>query len=139
MITSTKITAVQAKIKRAIAQIEKDENVTIKFGSCSYNSAYYGTKMTVTSNDKGDEKVNSVYTNLSKQYGFTQNIIGMEFSTGSGTKHKITEFRTRAPKFPIITMASDGKSYKFTVDQAKRYLGGDKLINRTANLDKLVP
>ena len=121
MINSAKITAVQAKIKRAIAQIEREENVSIKFGSCSYNSAFYNTKMTVTTNTK-DEKVNSVYTNLSKQYGFTQNIIGMEFSTGSNIKHKVTEFRTRAPKFPIITQASDGKSYKFTVDQAKRYL-----------------
>jgi len=30
------------------------------------------------------------------------------------------------------------KSYKFSVDTIKKILGGDKLINRNKNLDKLI-
>lgn len=37
MITPEKINSVQAKIKAAIAQIAREENVDIAFGSCRYN------------------------------------------------------------------------------------------------------
>lgn len=51
---------------------------------------------------------------------------------------EIVEIRVKNPKNPVITRARSGSMYKFTVEQIKMQLGGDKLINRTANLDKLV-
>ena len=41
MITPAKINSVQAKIKATIAQIAREENVDISFGSCRYDSAKY--------------------------------------------------------------------------------------------------
>ena len=41
MIDANKINRVQSKIAASLAQIEKDENIKISFGSCSYNAAYY--------------------------------------------------------------------------------------------------
>ena len=67
MITDTKINKIQAKINRAIAAIAKEENVTIAFGSISFNSAYYTTSMKVTTLEK-NEKVSNVHTAICKSF-----------------------------------------------------------------------
>ena len=136
MITDSKINKVQAKIKKAIAEIAATENVSITFGGISYNSAYYTTQMKVTTLEK-NQKVTNVYEGVCKGLGFTQNIIGMSFTGTNGT-YIITEIKTRNRKYPIIAESSNGKSYKFSVPSVKKSLGGDAQINRSANLDKLV-
>lgn len=136
MITDSKINKVQAKIKKAIAEIAAAENVSITFGSISYNSAYYTSQMKVTTLEKS-QKVTNVYEGVCKTLGFTQNIIGMSFTGTNGT-YVITEIKTRNRKYPIIAESSNGKSYKFSVPSVKKSLGGDAQINRSANLDKLV-
>lgn len=139
MITSEKINTIQRKVKAALAEIEREENVKIDFGSCSYTAAYYNTKMVVTTKEK-NEKVEGIYERLSKSYGFTQNIIGMSFDIrGKSGSVRVTveKFNTRSPKLPVMGKGSDGLMYKFTTEQTKRYLGGDKLINRVKNLDNL--
>jgi hypothetical protein len=88
------------------------------------------------------ERIEKANERVSKGYGFTQNIIGMEFesrNSGGVSYHRITGFKPRNPKYPIITIEiSTGKSYKFPVESVKTKLGGDKLINRNANLEKLL-
>lgn len=136
MITNTKIASVQEKIKKAIAQIEKDENVKIVFGSCRYNSAFYQTQMKVSTNEK-TEKVKDVFTNICKMLGFTQNIIGMKFDGPSGV-YEIIDIKTRNRKYPIIAKTEAGKQFKYSVEDIKRRIGGDKIINRNANIEKLL-
>jgi len=137
MIDANKINRVQSKITAALAQIEKDENIKISFGSCSYNAAYYKSGMTVTSLENS-EKVDNVFLKISQRLGFTQNIIGMTFTGTTCGEITITDIKLKNFKYPIIGTTKGGKSYKFTTDQVKRYLGGDKIINRNANLDKLL-
>ena len=137
MIDAKKIDRVQAKIKAALAEIEKDENIKISFGNCSYNAAYYKTGMTVTSLENS-EKVDNVFLNLSKRLGFTQNIIGMTFTGTTCGEVTITDIKLKNFKYPVIGSTKDGKSYKFSIDLVKRYLGRDKIVNRNANLDKLL-
>lgn len=137
MITDNKIDKIQAKIKKAMDAIAKEENVTIAFGSISFNSAYYTTSMKVTTLEKS-EKVSNVHTAICKSLGFTQNILGMTFEGKNGTM-KIYDIKTRNRKYPIIAEClQDGRSYKYSKEHIKLKLGGDKLINRNANLDKLV-
>jgi GTP cyclohydrolase III len=137
MINESKINSVQAKIKAAIAQIEKEENVKIEFGSCRYNSAYYNSTMKVTTLVK-TEKVSDVFESISKRFGFTQNIIGMQFNGRNGV-YEVTDIKTRSRKYPIIAKClSTGRSFKYTTEQIKKYIGGDKIINRNANIDKLI-
>ena len=79
MITASKINTVQEKIKMAIAQIEKEEQVKINFGTCSYTNKDYTTRMKVTTlaKDKATmSAVGNVNTMVSKRYGFQENIIG---------------------------------------------------------------
>jgi hypothetical protein len=137
MITREKVLQVQNKIKEAIAQIEKDENVKIDFGSLSFNPQRYSTSMTVSTLEKS-EKVESVLERTCRSIGFTQNVIGMSFDF-RGDKYEITDIKTKNRKYPVIaTETRTKKSYKFSIDTIKRLLGGDSKINRDKNLDKLV-
>lgn len=137
MISDSKIKLIQDKIKAAVLKIENEENIKIEFGSCRYNSAYYNTTMKVTTLDK-TEKVSGVFEGISKRFGFTQNIMGMKFDGKNGL-YEIVDIKTRSRKYPIIAKSlTTGQSFKYTVDQIKRYMGGDKIINRNSNLDKLI-
>lgn len=136
MITSEKIDKVQKKIKLALLEIEKSENVKIEFGSSRYNSAFYKTTMTVSTLEK-TKVVTSVYESTCKRLGFTQNIIGMEFSGPKGV-YEVVDIKTKNRKYPVLAKAPNGIVYKFSVDYVKKLFGGDKVINRNANLDKLL-
>jgi hypothetical protein len=135
MITEAKIKRVQEKIKAALALIEKEENLSIQFGSIKYNSAFYSTTIKVLTNEKS-EKVHSIYEAICKQLGFTQNIIGMKFM-GNGGEMTIIDIKTKNRKYPVIAQGKTG-TFKYSVEHVKRCIGGDKLINRNANLDKLL-
>ena len=123
MITASKINTVQEKIKMAIAQIEKEEQVKINFGTCSYTNKDYTTRMKVTTlaKDKATmSAVGNVNTMVSKRYGFQENIIGKSFTNKTGT-HTVVEFKTSNRKYPVITECSNGKRYKMSPSQLKMY------------------
>lgn len=137
MIDENKIKKIQDKIKLAILQIEAEENVKIDFGTISYNKAFYTSKMTVKTLEK-TEAVGDVYKAICRRLGFTQNIIGMRFNGTNGV-YEIVDIKTKNRTYPIIAKQVSGlKTYKYSVDQIKRLIGGDKIINRNANLDKLI-
>lgn len=137
MIDEAKIRKVQDRIKAAILKIEAEENVKIDFGTISYNKAFYTSKMSVKTLEK-TEAVGDVYKAICKRLGFTQNIIGMRFQGTSGI-YEIVDIKTKNRTYPIIAKQVSGiKTYKYSVDQIKRLIGGDKIINRNANLDKLI-
>ena len=137
MIDEAKIKKVQDRIKAAILQIEKEENVKIDFGTISYNKAFYTSKMTIKTLEK-TEAVGDVYKAICRRLGFTQNIIGMRFHGTNGV-YEIIDIKTKNRTYPIIAKSLTGaKTYKYSVDQIKRLIGGDKIINRNANLDKLI-
>lgn len=137
MINEVKIKKVQDRLKAAILQIEKEENVKIDFGSISYNKAFYSSKMTVKTLEK-TEAVGDVYKAICRRLGFTQNIIGMRFHGTNGI-YEIVDIKTKNRTYPIIAKSLTGaKMYKYSVNQIKTLIGGDKIINRNANLDKLI-
>ena len=137
MINESKIKKIQDKIKLAILKIEAEENVKIDFGSISYNKAFYSSKITVKTLEK-TEAVGDVYKAICRRLGFTQNIIGMRFNGTAGV-YEITDIKTRNRTYPIIAKQVSGdKIFKYSVAQIKALIGGDKIINRNANLDKLI-
>jgi hypothetical protein len=93
--------------------------------------------MTVKTLEK-TEAVGDVYKSICRRLGFTQNIIGMRFNGTNGV-YEIVDIKTKNRTYPIIAKQVSGlKTYKYSVDQIKRLIGGDKIINRNANLDKLI-
>jgi len=119
MITPEKINSVQAKIKAAIAQIEREENVKISFGSCRYDSSKYSSTMSVKTNEIND-KVNLANERTCKMLGLDTNVIGKLVKIGAKT-FVVTDIKTRNRTYPIIAEC-EGKSYKLSVDQVKRGL-----------------
>jgi hypothetical protein len=137
MITREKVLQIQNKIKAAIAEIEKEENVKIDFGSISFTAQRYQASMSVSTLEKS-EKVENVLEVTCRSIGFTQNVIGMTFDF-RGDKYEITDIKTKNRKYPVIAVETrTKKSFKFDVNTIKRLLGGDTQINRNKNLDKLV-
>jgi hypothetical protein len=136
MINETKIKRIQDKIKLAISKIEQEENVKIDFNSVRFNVAQYTTQMSVKTLDK-TEKVDNVFKAMCSRLGFTQNIIGMKFDGPNGI-YEIIDIQTKNRKYPVIAVAPSGTRYKYSVAHIKKLIGGDKIINRNANLDKLI-
>lgn len=136
MINDRKIKTVQDKIRLAISQIEKEENVKIEFGSVRFNVAQYTTQMSVKTLEK-TESVDNVFKSVCARLGFTQNIIGMKFESTGGI-YEIVDIQTKNRKYPIIAVSPKGTRFKYTVPHIKKLIGGDKIINRNANLDKLI-
>jgi hypothetical protein len=137
MINENKIKTVQQKIKLALLQIEKEENVQIEFSSINFNVAYYTTQMSVKTTVKNDT-VDKAYKSVCQRLGFTQNIIGMQFHGTNGI-YEIVDIKTKNRKYPIIAKSiTSGISYKFSKEHIKKLIGGEKIINRNANLDKLL-
>lgn len=137
MINEDKIKKVQERLKAAILKIEAEENVKIDFGSITYNKAFYTSKMSVKSLEK-TEAVDDVYKTICRRLGFTQNIIGMRFHGTNGI-YEILDIKTKNRTYPIIAKEVSGiKTYKYSVDQIKKLIGGDKIINRNKNLDRLI-
>ena len=137
MINEAKINKIQNRIKQAIFQIELEENVKIDFGTINYNKAFYTSKITVSTLEK-TEAVGDVYKAICRRIGFTQNIIGMRFHGTNGI-YEIVDIKTKNRTYPIIAKSLTGaKMYKYSVNQIKSLIGGDKIINRNANLDKLI-
>lgn len=130
-----KVVSISEKIKLALSEISKSEGVEILMDGVSFNSVSFTTKLTVNEpNNPETERINLM---LSKRYGFVQNVIGMEFVSPSGT-FVINGFKTSNRKYPILATRSDGKSYKFHPSQILKHIGGNSIINRNANLKKLI-
>lgn len=136
MIDTIKINSVIDKLKQALLEIEKSENIKFEFGSTSYNIAEFTINLRGKTNEK-DEKVEKVYQSICQRLGFTQNVLGMSFESGSKT-FTVVDIKTKNFKYPIIAQDKAGQRYKYSVSSIKRLIGGDKIINRNKNLDKLL-
>ena len=109
MINPEKIKSVQAKIKAALDLIEKEDNVQISFGNCSYTPAYYKTGMTVTSQEKS-EKVDNLFSSISKRLGFTQNIIVLPNQWHIRTLCDVNDFKS------IMVLQNNSLIYEFRIN-----------------------
>jgi hypothetical protein len=130
-----KVTSISEKIKIELAKISASEGIDISLGSISFSSSSFSVKIIGVEKDNPDShRVNLM---LSKRYGFTQNIVGMEFTSPSGT-FIVDGFKTANRKYPILATKTDGKMYKFHPTQILKYFGGHNVINRNANLKSLL-
>ena len=131
-------------IDEIVSKIQDDlKEYDLKVDVNLSKNSEFGFKIDVSGVEIGKLKeLNARNKRMSLSYGFTQNIVGMEFENsrnGKLTIHRIVGFKTANRKYPIITTElSTGASYKFPIDQVRKKLGGDSQINRKSNLDKLL-
>jgi hypothetical protein len=123
------------QIKQAIEKIAAENQLQfntekISFTNCSMN-------INISIIETNNQDFEKSMTMLSKKYGFTQNIIGMEFSCSNGD-FIIESFKVQNRKYPILAKRKlDGASFKFHPKNVLKYLGGDNIVNRNANLKNL--
>ncbi len=123
---------IQRDIKRYTQDLENDFKISLS--SCRYTAFEFSLKILIEQKiqrSKDDEKI------LSQKIGFTQNILGMKFSH-KNEEYEISDIRLKNYKYPVIVKRKDGALYKYPVTLIKNSLGGDKIINRNANLDSLL-
>ena len=126
------------RLRMAVNEIARGEGVEIKISEPDYlfgENKTYNVSMTIADVDPVKQRE---YEAMCKKVGFTQNVIGMSF-TQNGSLYRIVNIKTRNRKYPVIASSRLGGLYKFSAETVKRNLGGDQLINRNANLDKLIP
>jgi len=126
------------RLRMAVNEIARGEGVEIKLSEPDYlfgENNTYNVSMTIADVDPVKHRE---YEAMCKKVGFTQNVIGMSF-TQNGSLYRIVNIKTRNRKYPVIASSRLGGLYKFSAETVKRNLGGDQLINRNANLDKLIP
>lgn len=126
------------RLQMAVNEIARGEGVEIKLSEPDYlfgENNTYNVSMTIADVDPVKQRE---YDAMCKKVGFTQNVIGMSF-TQNGSLYRIVNIKTRNRKYPVIASSRLGGLYKFSAETVKLRLGGDKLINRNANLDKLLP
>jgi hypothetical protein len=127
------------RLQLAVNEIARGEGVEIKLSEPDYlfgENNTYKVSMTIADVDPVKQRE---YEAMCKKVGFTQNVIGMSFTTSHGSLYRIVNIKTRNRKYPVIASSRLGGLYKFSAETVKRQLGGDQLINRNANLDKLIP
>lgn len=127
------------RLQLAVNEIARGEGVEIKLSEPEHlfsgDNNTYKVSMTITDVDPVKQRE---YEAMCKKVGFTQNVIGMSFTTSHGSLYRIVNIKTRNRKYPVIASSRLGGLYKFSAETVKRQLGGDQLINRNANLDKLI-
>ena len=130
-----KLKKVSSKIQEFLKTLEKEEGVKITLEDVKGNNGLVHRYILNIREDS--DSVNSIYEALCKRIGFTQNVVGMKFNGKNGV-YEITDIKPRNRSYPVIAKASTGESYKYSVAHIKKLIGGDKIINRNANLDKLI-
>jgi len=133
-----KLEEMMLRLQMAVNEIARGEGVEIKLSEPDYllgENNTYNVSMTIADVDPVKQRE---YEAMCKKVGFTQNVIGMSF-TQNGSLYRIVNIKTRNRKYPVIASSRLGGLYKFSTETVKLRLGGDKLINRNANLDKLLP
>lgn len=130
-----KLRKISSKIEEFLKTLEKEEGVKITIEDIRGNNGLVHRAIINIREDS--EGVNSIYEALCRKIGFTQNVMGMRFNGKNGV-YEIVDIKPRNRSYPVIAKASTGESYKYSVAHIKKLIGGDKIINRNANLDKLI-
>lgn len=138
MLTKNRVKSIQSKIESAVKKIAEEEDVEIIFENCSYTASFYESGFKVITKDHKEVNDDEMKL-LSMRVGFKQNIIGMDFTDPNyNRKFEIVDIRTRNRTYPIICKdLNTEKLHKFTKGYIKKVLGGDKIINRRANLKNI--
>lgn len=127
---------ISEKIRKAVLEIGEQHNLDFTFEGVSFTSATLNLK--ISGQEKNNQELKQSLTMLSKKLGFTQNIIGMEFSCSNGD-FIIEAIKSRNRKYPIIARRKiDGAQYKFNEKNVLKYIGGNSMVNRVANLENLL-
>ena len=116
---------IRPEIEAALAEVGKRFGVELTLGNASYADTYATFKLNVaTIGDNGElnTKKAEEFKRYAPAYGLKSDDFGREFRS-NGDRFKITGLNTRAHRHPVIAESlSNGKEYKFSLENIKMYL-----------------
>lgn len=130
-----KIKKITKRLEEIFSQLEKEEGVVVTIENIKDSGLSFRSVISVREND---DKTKMLYEMACRKVGFTQNVVGMKFYGKNNGVYEITDIKPNNRTYPVIAKSPTGNTFKYTVDHIKKLIGGDKIINRNANLDKLV-
>jgi len=130
-----KIKKITKRLEELFRELEKEEGVKITLENIKDSGLSFRSVICIKDND---EKSRMLYEMACRKVGFTQNVIGMKFEGKNNGLYEITDIKPKNRTYPVIAKSPTGETFKYSVDYIKKLIGGDKIINRNANLDKLV-
>jgi len=137
MLTKIKIDSIKKEIDKAISDITKREGLEYLISEHSSNvlSCNINIELSLSKNVGKNYEIQRM---LCRKVGFTQNVIGMSFTDRFGHKRTISNIKPRNSIYPVITSCDSDRNLKYSVSMIKKELGGDKMINRNANLEQMI-
>lgn len=115
------VKALAAEMEAALKAVAEKNGVTIKFGGGKYDptAGTFNPKVTVELPDAKKREFEA-YCGI---YGLEPEDFGKSFTVGGKTFTVSGLASGRSSKYPILAMNSNGKEFKFTVEQARKVLG----------------
>ena len=100
MIDNEKLKNILWKLQVSSEEIEKLQGVKITFSQPDITE--FGFQVQISVNEPDSPVLDEKMTQISRQLGFTQNIIGLTFEHPRLGKIRITGIKTRNRKYPVI-------------------------------------
>ncbi len=123
-----KIREILAEDLSILAESLDDFDIQVQSGSFTDTSVTFKVEVSLISEDGVvQDRVASDFARYAQQYGLKADDLNAEIILHDGKKGKIVGLKTRNRKYPVIAEASDGRRYKLSADQARRYLGREPL------------
>lgn len=126
MFTKDELKKFRIDFTETVKDLEKKYNVKVELGSISFGETSFHVKMTCDRvNSDGSKKVDEDKFNaLAGLYGLNAKI-GDTYAI-SGITFTITDFDSKKPKYPVLSVGSDGKSYKAPIEYVNRMIAMNK-------------
>lgn len=109
----TNLKTFRDKLDKLLKEFSEENGVKASVGNFTFSDTEFRTQLTVASSNNPEEIEKNKFAKECFLFGLKEEDYGRSFETYNG-KYKITGFKPRSTKYPIIgTCLSTGKSYKF--------------------------
>ena len=132
MFNKEKAQKINQDVEKAIQDVLKKHNVALTNNGGNYSDSSVTLKFTFTAKDMKTRQKS--FTTEAQILNLPPDIVGQKFES-NGRTHTISELRLRNRKYPVITEANDGKSYKFETATIKRLLQFKAHLYQTGGCD----
>lgn len=113
-----KVIQLRQALQAAVAKVERDMGVTVKFGNCRYGAQDAKFQVEIVDDEFDGTKRTPEQVDFEKnchKWGLSANHLGKTFIS-RGVRYEITGSKSRRYRYPILATNPNGKCFKFHPD-----------------------
>ena len=114
--TRSEVQNMRTEIETVLDKLGEKHGITLKMGNISFHNAGFNTKLTCVAGTGAEAEQAEFDRNAS--FSDAKGCYGQRFLS-RGDVYKITGYKPRSRKFPIVAVSPAGTSYKFTASVLK--------------------